>query len=264
MLQTRRGDLPCDHRYMTSAPTVLDLNADLGEGIGDDEAMLALVTSANVACGGHAGDAATMRSVCARAAELGVRIGAHPSYPDRAGFGRTRQDVPERELTTEIFAQVSNLIEAAHAVGTTVGYLKPHGALYHTAAREEGPARAVVQVAVRTGLAVLGPPGALFLQLAQSSGLEAFTEGFADRGYTSGGTLVPRGQDGDVLTDTDQIAARVFALARTGAIAAVDGTPVPLAVRTLCVHGDTPHAVAITRRVREVLLAAGLSPRAFA
>lgn len=249
---------------MTSAPTVLDLNADLGEGVGDDEAMLALVTSANVACGGHAGDATTMRSVCARAAEQGVRIGAHPSYADRAGFGRSRQEVPEQELTAELLAQVSDLIEAANAVGTTVVYLKPHGALYHAAAREQGPAQAVASVAAHTGLAVLGPPGALFLHLAQSSGLEAFSEGFADRGYTADGALVPRGQDGDVLIDTDEIATRISALARTGEIAAVDGSPVPLAVRTLCVHGDTPHAVAIARRVREALVAVGLTPRAFA
>lgn len=248
---------------MTSPPSALDLNADLGEGVGDDEAMLALVTSANVACGGHAGDAATMRSVCARAAGLGVRIGAHPSYVDRPGFGRTKQDVDEEELTSQLQTQVSDLTEAANAVGTAVTYLKPHGALYHAAAREHGPARAVVAVAARARLAVLGPPGALFLQLAADRGLDTFTEGFADRGYRPDGTLVPRGHDGDVLTDIDAIAARVADLVRTGEITAADAGRIPLPVRTLCVHGDTPSALAIAGRVREELVAGGLTPKAF-
>ena len=248
---------------MTSTPSALDLNADLGEGIGDDEAMLAVVTSANVACGGHAGDVATMRSVCAHASDFGVRIGAHPSYVDRAGFGRTQQHVPEGELAGQLQEQVSALIEAAHDVGTAVTYLKPHGALYHAAARERGPAHAVATVAAREKLAVLGPPGALFLRLAAQMGLETYVEGFADRGYTPAGTLVPRGQNGDVLTDPETVAERVADLARTGEIDAVDGSRIPLPVRTLCVHGDTPSAVAIAHRVREALVAGGLDPRAF-
>lgn len=248
---------------MTSALAVLDLNADLGEGIGDDEAMLAVVTSANVACGGHAGDAASMREVCRQAAALDVRIGAHPAYVDRAGFGRTRQEVSEQELTAQLQTQVSDLIAAAGAVGTDVTYVKPHGALYHAAAIEQEPGRAVATVAARAGLAVLGPPGALFLQLAEDLGLDTYTEGFVDRGYTPAATLVPRGQAGDVLTDVEAIAARVVDLAGTGRITAVDGSRIPLAVRTLCVHGDTAGAVAIASRVREELVASGLTPRAF-
>src|SRR5699024_12241503 len=158
---------------------------------------------------------------------------AHPSYADRAGFGRSRQEVPEQELTAEMLAQVSDLIEAASAVGTTVVYLKPHGALYHAAAREQGPAQAVASVAARTGLPVLGPPGALFLHLAQSSGLAAFSEGFADRGYTADGALVPRGPDGGVLIATDEIANRISALARTGGSDTVIGSPTPHAMRPL-------------------------------
>lgn len=248
---------------MPSPPPALDLNADLGEGIGDDAAMLTLVTSANVACGGHAGDANTMGDVCRRATDLGVRIGAHPAYMDRAGFGRTRQDVPEAELTGQLHTQVSELTDAATAVGASLTYLKPHGALYHAAARDHAHARAVATVAARFRLAVLGPPGALFLSLAEELGLAAYTEGFADRGYTSAGTLIPRGERGDLLTDPETIAGRVKQWAATGEMIANDGARLCLPVRSLCLHGDTPSAVAIGRRVREALAAAGLNPQAF-
>lgn len=248
---------------MSAPPPVLDLNADLGEGIGDDPAMLTVITSANIACGGHAGDAGTMRTVAARAAKLGVRIGAHPSYCDPENFGRVRQEVDETTLTAQLHTQVSDLIEASTAVGGCVTYLKPHGALYHTAAREPGPARAVVRVAAEMGCAVVGPPGGLMLRLAEERGLSAFAEGFADRGYTATGALVPRTEPGAMLTDPGQVAARVTQLARTGSVTAADGTTVRLPVRTLCVHGDTPGALALARRVRTALEDAGLAPRAF-
>ncbi|WP_147917803.1 5-oxoprolinase subunit PxpA [Ruania zhangjianzhongii] len=248
---------------MTSAPTVLDLNADLGEGIGDDAAMLTVVTSANVACGGHAGDAGSMRSVCAQAAAAGVRIGAHPSYWDRESFGRNPQEIDEHTLTEQLRTQVSTLIQAATAVGAAVTYLKPHGALYHAAAREPAHARAVVQVAAEVGCAVVGPPGGLMLRLAEARGLLAYPEGFADRGYAVTGALLPRSEPGAVITDPDEVAARVAQLVRTGTMTAADGTSVSLPVRTLCVHGDTPGAVGLARRVRAALEDARLAPRAF-
>lgn len=248
---------------MSAPPPVLDLNADLGEGIGDDNAMLTVITSANIACGGHAGDAGTMRTVAARATELGVRIGAHPSFVDRENFGRLWQQVDETTLTDQLRTQVTDLIEASTAVGARVTYLKPHGALYHAAAREPGPARAVVRVAAEAGCAVVGPPGGLLLRLAQENGLSAYAEGFADRGYTAAGALVPRTDPRAMLTDPDQVAARVAQLARTGTVTATDGTTAHMPVRTLCVHGDTPGAVFLARRVRAALEDAGLTPRAF-
>ena len=248
---------------MSAAASVLDLNADLGEGIGDDAAMLSLVTSANVACGGHTGDAASMRAVAARAAALGVRIGAHPSYADRENFGRVQHEVDEHTLTDQLRTQVGDLIQAADAVGARVTYLKPHGALYHAAARDPAHARAVVRIAAEGGLAVVGAPDALLLRLAAEQGLPTYAEGFADRGYTGTGALLPRSAPGAVLTDPDQVAAQITQLARTGTVTAADGSAVPLAIRTLCVHGDTPGAVTLARRVRAALEDARLAPRPF-
>lgn len=242
---------------------VLDLNADLGEGVGDDAAMLALVTSANVACGGHAGGEDTMREVCERAAHLGVRIGAHVSYRDRANFGRVPVVIAQEELRAQLAAQLAELAEIASAAGARVTYVKPHGALYHAAASNPAHARAVVSVAGQWGLAVVGAPGALALELAAHEGLPTIAEAFADRAYQADGSLVPRGTEGAVLHDGVTIAARVAHLVRTGSIEAVDGTLVPLAVRTLCVHGDTPEAVAIATRVRAELERAGLAPVPF-
>ncbi|QOR69603.1 LamB/YcsF family protein [Ruania alkalisoli] len=241
----------------------LDLNADLGEDVGDDTAMLAIVTSANVACGGHAGDVDTMIATCAAAVARGVRIGAHPAYPDRENFGRRPVAIDEQALTTHLRAQVRDLVEAASAVGGQVTYLKPHGALYHAATRDSEHARAVVTAAADAGLAVVGAPGSVLLDLARTAGLICVAEGFADRAYTPGGALVPRGEPGAVLHDPALIADRVAGLVRTGELPSVDGNRVALDVRTLCVHGDTPDAVTIARRVRAVLDAAGLSPEPF-
>ncbi|UFU07712.1 5-oxoprolinase subunit PxpA [Ruania halotolerans] len=241
----------------------LDLNADLGEGVGDDAAMLSVVTSANIACGGHAGDADTMAATCAVALTHGVRIGAHPAYPDRENFGRAPVVISEAVLTNELRTQVRALIEEASAVGAQVTYLKPHGALYHAATRDPEHARAVVTTAAEAGLAVVGPPGSLLLDLAGRAGLGAVPEAFADRAYTSDGGLVPREQPGAVLHDPIVIAERVMQLLRTGTMIADDGTSVSLDIRTLCVHGDTPGAVAIATHVRAALDRAGLSPVSF-
>ncbi|CAM3688188.1 5-oxoprolinase subunit PxpA [Occultella aeris] len=242
---------------------MLDLNADLGEGVGDDAAMLEVVTSANVACGGHAGDRTTMRTVCEQAAALGVRVGAHVAYPDRENFGRTFTDLAEADLLAHISEQLNELADAAAAAGTRVSYVKPHGALYHAAHAHAAHARAVVTLARGAGLAVVGAPGALVLELAQAAGLPGIPEGFADRAYTPLGSLVPRTEPGAVLHDPRAIAARVAGLIRTGTLTAVDGSQVRLDVRTICVHGDTPDSVAIATRVRAELERAGLAPVPF-
>jgi UPF0271 protein len=249
----------------------MDLNADLGEGfgvwrLGDDEALLGVVTSANVACGFHAGDPATMRRVCARAAEAGVAVGAQVSYRDLAGFGRRFIDVDPDELADDVLYQLAALDGIARAEGTGVSYVKPHGALYNAAVAHEGQARAVVDAvaAYGGGLPVLGLPGSALLRAAESAGLPAVSEGFADRGYTAAGTLVPRREPGALVHDPAAVADRAVRMAVDGEVVAVDGTPVSLRVESICVHGDTPGAVELARTVRTALEAAGLAVAPFA
>jgi UPF0271 protein len=240
--------------------SVLDLNADLGEGVTDDDALLAVVTSANVACGFHAGDAATMRRVAALAAARGVAVGAHVSYRDREGFGRRAMSVPTGELAADVISQ----LHALAAAGARVRYVKPHGALYNTAAVDRGVAAAVCSGVSAFGvLPVLGLPGSHLLSAAEAAGLPAVPEGFPDRAYQADGTLLPRGEPGAVLDDASAIAARAVALAR-GEVAAADGSPVRVQVRSVCVHGDAPAAVGAARAVREALEAAGIRLEAFA
>jgi UPF0271 protein len=243
----------------------MDLNADLGEGfghwtLGDDRALLSVVTSANVACGYHAGDADTMRAVCEMAAEAGVAVGAHIGYRDLAGFGRRFIDVAPETLTNEVLAQLGALSVFARAAGTRVSYVKPHGALYHALARHEAQADAVVD-AVRLfdpSLAVLGASGAVWLKRASVAGLRVWHEAFADRAYTGAGTLVPRGEPGAVLRDPGEIAARCVQLATEGWVRSVGGRPVRVAADSICLHGDTGGAVVIARAVRSALEAAGV------
>ncbi|MFE9609486.1 LamB/YcsF family protein [Streptomyces sp. NPDC006012] len=251
--------------------TSIDLNADLGEGFGhwrltDDEELLAVVTSANVACGFHAGDAVTMRRVCELAAGRGVTIGAQVSYRDLAGFGRRAMDVPPAELAAEVAYQIGALEVFARAAGARVGYVKPHGALYHRVVRDEEQAAAVVDGVLLAGAAlpVLGLPGSRLLERADACGLPTVTEAFADRAYTDEGTLVPRGQDGAVLTDPAAVVARSLDLARDGAVRAHSGARIAVRARSLCLHGDTPGAVQLARRVREHLTASGVRLAAFA
>jgi len=223
------------------APRAIDLNADLGEEVTDDEGLLAVVTSANVACGYHAGNPAIMRAVCGEAVRLGVSIGAQVSYADRSRFGRVELDVAVDLLTEQILDQVGTLAEIAAAEGGTVRYVKPHGALYHRVARDPDQAGAVL---VGSGdLPVLGLPGAVVLELAQASGRRSLLEGFPDRAYTPAGGLVARDQPGAMFTDSALIAARAVELA-----AAVD---------SVCVHGDTPGAVDHARACRDALETAG-------
>jgi len=249
---------------------MIDLNADLGEGFGrwrltDDEQLLTVVTSANVACGFHAVDAPTMRRVCDLAAARGVRIGAQVSYRDLAGFGRRAMDVPPDELAAEVAYQIGALEVFARAAGTRVSYVKPHGALYNRAMHDAEQAAAVIDgvLLAGKGLAVLGLPGSRLLELAGAAGLPAVPEAFADRAYTEEATLVPRGQDGALVTDPDAVVARSLTLARTGVVASRSGAPLAIRARSLCVHGDTPGAVDLARRVRAALEASGVGVEAF-
>ncbi|KOT96023.1 hypothetical protein ADK87_24775 [Streptomyces sp. NRRL F-4711] len=250
---------------------VIDLNADLGEGFGrwtltDDDALLSVVTSANVACGFHAGDPSVMRRVCDLAAERGVRIGAQVSYRDLAGFGRRAMDVPAGELAAEVAYQIGALRVFAEAAGATVAYVKPHGALYNRTVHDDDQARAVVAGVRLAGgaLPVLGLPGSRLLAAAAEAGLTGVPEAFADRAYTAGGTLVPRREPGSVVTDADAVVRRAVAFAVDGSVEAVDGTAVTVAARSLCVHGDTPNAARIAARVRAALETAGVGIGAFA
>jgi len=225
----------------------IDLNADLGEEITDDAGLLAVVTSANVACGGHAGTPETMRAVCAEAARLGVMVGAQVSYVDREHFGRRRLDVAADLLAAQVAEQIGVLAGIAAAEGTAVRYLKPHGALYNRVV--EDPEQAAAVLAGSGELPVLGLPGGVFMELAAVAGRATYREGFPDRGYTADGRLVPRDQAGALVTDVDEIATAALRLA-----AAVD---------SLCVHGDSPHAVAAAVAVRRRLDASGLILRPF-
>ena len=247
----------------------LDLNADLAEGFGiwsltDDDALLDVVTSANVACGFHAGDPATMRRVCARAVERGVVIGAQVSYRDLAGFGRRFLDADPEELTADLLYQVGALREFARAAGGEVAYLKPHGALYNAVVHHDAQAQAVVAAAQQAGLPILGLPGSRLLVRAGEAGVVTHAEAFGDRGYTPEGTLVPRREPGALLPDTDAVVERARRLAADGVIVAVDGTELPTAAASLCLHGDSPGAVASARRVADALREAGVTLAPFA
>jgi UPF0271 protein len=244
----------------------VDLNSDLGEGfgqwtLGDDDALLDVVTSANVACGFHAGDASIMRRVCARAVEAGVAIGAQVGYRDLPGFGRRFIDVEPDALTADVVYQVGALEAFARIAGDRVRYVKPHGALYNAIVQHEQQAAAVVAavVAYDRTLPVLGLPGSEFLRQAAAAGLTTVAEAFADRAYTPQGTLVSRRLDGAVLHDPAEIARRCVAMAAGEPIRDVDGGELTLQPDSICVHGDTPGAVEIARQVREALTTAGVS-----
>jgi 5-oxoprolinase (ATP-hydrolysing) subunit A len=256
---------------MRGTRAAIDLNSDIGEGfgiwrLGDDEALLELVTSVNIACGFHAGDPRIMRALCQRAADGGVAIGAHVSYRDLAGFGRRPMTVEPDDLTADIQYQIGALDGFARMAGTRVAYVKPHGALYNTIAADPAQA-AVVAEAVREydkSLLLVGLAGSPGLEQAQACGVTAVPEAFADRAYTAAGRLVPRTEPGSVIHDPRLIAARCLALASTGAVEAIDGSTVSVTCRSLCVHGDTPGAVQIARAVREALMAAGITLESFA
>ncbi|CAN3131063.1 LamB/YcsF family protein [Mycobacterium sp. smrl_JER01] len=245
--------------------TRVDLNADLGEGfgvwtLGDDNAMLDIVTSANVACGFHAGDPTTLMKVCRAAAARGVRIGAQVSYRDLAGFGRRFIDVSSEDLMADVMYQIGALSTLAAVAGSTVSYVKPHGALYNSIVTNRAQAHAVAQAvqAVNPDLPVLGLAGSAFFASADELGLQTVPEAFADRAYRPDGQLVSRRERHAVLHDVDEIADRVVSMVTAGRVTAVDGSTVPVTVKSVCVHGDTPGAVHIATVVRERLLNTGV------
>jgi len=248
----------------------IDLNADLGEGfgvwrLGDDDAMLGIVTSANIACGFHAGDPAGLLSVCRLAAERGVRIGAQVSYRDLAGFGRRFIDVAPEDLHADVVYQIGALHGLARVAGTSVSYVKPHGALYNTIVtnREQAAAVAEAVSAVDVGLPVLGLAGSVFFDEAQRRGLRTVPEAFADRAYRPDGQLVSRREPGAVLHDAAAIAERVLTMVTGRSVTAVDGSAVALQVESVCVHGDSPGAVQIASAVSDRLKADGIDLKAF-
>ncbi|NUT36142.1 MAG: LamB/YcsF family protein [Hamadaea sp.] len=240
----------------------MDLNADLAEGfghwtLGDDDALLTVVTSANVACGFHAGDPGIMRRACAGAAANGVRIGAQVGYRDLAGFGRRKIEYELPELRDEIIYQVGALQALARAEGVDVAYVKPHGALYHAVEHVE----AVVEATLAVELALLCAPESRLATEAGDAGVPVIFEGFADRAYRADGTLLPRGKPGAVIGDTEEVVARALLMAVDQRVIALDGTVVPHNVDSICVHGDTPGAVTLARSVRAALEEAGVELR---
>jgi 5-oxoprolinase (ATP-hydrolysing) subunit A len=248
----------------------VDLNADLGEGfgvwkLGDDDAMLDVVTSANVACGFHAGDSALLLRTCRAAADRGVRIGAQVSYLDLAGFGRRFIDVDPEDLKADVIYQIGALQAIAHVAGSAVTYVKPHGALYNAIVTNHDQARAVAEAvhAVDPALPVLGLSGSVFFAEAQDLGLRTVSEAFADRAYRSDGQLVSRRLPNAVLHDIDEIVDRVSSMVTAGRVAAADGSMIPITVESVCVHGDSPGAVQIANAVRDRLGSDGVELKAF-
>ena len=248
----------------------VDLNADLGEGfgiwqLGDDENMLDIVTSANLACGFHAGNPVGLARICGAAAARGVRIGAQVGYFDLAGFGRRRIEVEPEELRADVVYQIGALQAMARAAGTALGYVKPHGALYNTVASDPEQARAVAEAvhAADPGLPVLGPAGSAFFAEAVRLGLRTVAEAFADRAYLPDGTLVPRRDPGAVLHEPEQVADRVASMVTAGQLTAVDGSVIGVEAESICVHGDSPGAVRIAAAVRRRLQAEGVALKAF-
>ncbi len=249
----------------------IDLNSDLGEGygiwtMGDDDAMLGIVSSANVACGFHAGDPLTIRATVDGAAARGVAVGAHVSYPDRVGFGRRPMDVTQAELTADVIYQIGALQGIARAAGTRVTYVKPHGALYNTIANDARQADAVIAAIkdIDPSLVLMALAGTPVLQRAADAGLATVAEAFGDRAYTPDGQLVSRREKGAVLHDADAVAARMLRLAAEGVIEAIDGSTLRLHADSICVHGDSAGAVDMARRIRDALTGDGIAIAPFA
>lgn len=246
--------------------TTIDLNSDLGENVpdrvvSDDEAMLGLVTSANVSCGFHAGNPEGIRATVAAATRSGVVIGAHPGYDDYEGFGRRPMDVPAATLQAQVEYQIGALIGLTTAVGGEVAYVKPHGGLYNRIVHDEAQAKVVVDAikAIDPGLVFLGLAGSVSNRVAESAGLTVAAEAFADRAYNPDGSLVSRTEEGAVLHDPDAVAERVLRLVETGRITAVDGSVVTVEAQSICFHGDSEGSIAMARAARSRLEEAGVT-----
>lgn len=244
---------------------MIDLNADVGEGF-DDESLLPYLTSCNIACGAHAGDTATMRKTLEAALRRGVACGAHPGYPDRKNFGRVEVPMTLGELSASLKEQLTVLESAARRLGARIRHVKPHGALYHAAARRRDVARAVAEaVAGRDGEPILvGFPGSALLAEGARAGLRTAAEGFADRLYLADGNLAPRSLAGSVHSSPEKAAEQALEIARDRCVTAADGTRVPVEAQTICLHGDTPGAAAIAAAVRRKLEEAGIEVRSLA
>lgn len=247
---------------------VVDLNADLGEAdtlLPSDLAVLDCVTSANLSCGFHAGNLTAIRASLVAALERGVTVGAHVSYRDREGFGRRRLEVPAHRLRADIVEQYEILAGIAATAGGSVPYLKPHGALYNRMGVDEAVAAVVVEAVKECGIRLLvGQAGTVVAELADGAGLEVVAEAFADRGYLGHGGLVPRDDPDAVFSDPQSVAKRAISLVTRGGVEAADGSWVPVACETLCVHGDSPSASASAQETRRALEAAGVTVRSFA
>ena len=239
----------------------IDLNADVGEGSDQDAALMSLISSANIACGYHAGDAQSMREAVALARDRLVAVGAHPSFPDRENFGRREMRLSAHEIQECIRAQVEALAAVATAEGTRVRHVKPHGALYNMAARDEEVAEAVARAVhdVDPTLLLFGLSGSTLMTVAARIGLRTVSEVFADRAYRADGSLLPRDQPGSVLHDDSGVATRAVGMAREGTVVAVSGDVITVRAETICVHGDTPGAAALARRIRDDLVRAGVT-----
>ncbi|MDM0045301.1 5-oxoprolinase subunit PxpA [Variovorax dokdonensis] len=241
----------------------IDLNADLGEGAGSDEELLALVSSANIACGWHAGDAKTMQQCVRWALDHGVAIGAHPSFPDRENFGRSTMHLPPEEITANVLYQIGALAAIVKAEGGVLSHVKPHGQLYNQAVKEPQLAQAIVEAVRRfdPGLKFFGLAGSGMIEAARRAGLTPVEEVFADRGYMPDGSLVPRSQPGALIDDEEQSLAQTMSLVRDHSVRAIDGTQVSVNAQSVCLHGDGAHALAFARRIRERLTNEGIAIR---
>ena len=249
----------------------IDLNADLGEGfghyrVGADAALLPLLTSANIACGFHAGDPMTMRETVAAAVRSGVAIGAHPGYPDLLGFGRRELDATAAEVTADVIYQIGALDAVCRAGGTRLRYVKPHGALYNRAAIDRPIADAIADAIRRTDptLVLLGLAGSEMIAAGRAAGLRTAAEAFADRAYARDGTLVPRSRPGAVVDDVERVVARALRMVTSHTVTAIDGTDLAIEADSLCVHGDTPGALALVAALRARLDLDGVAVAPFA
>ncbi|MBO4122226.1 5-oxoprolinase subunit PxpA [Cupriavidus gilardii] len=239
----------------------IDLNADLGEGCGSDEALLALISSANIACGWHAGDASTMLQTVQWALAKGVAIGAHPSYPDRENFGRTEMQRDPRKVYADVLYQIGALAAIVKSQGGRLAHVKAHGALYNQAARDRTLAQAIVD-AVRDfdpQLTFFGLAGSVMIEVARAAGLTVKEEVFADRGYNPDGSLVRRGTPGALLDDDEAVLAQTLSMVRERKVRAIDGHWIPIQADTVCLHGDGPHALAFAQRIRDRLREEGIA-----
>jgi UPF0271 protein len=244
----------------------IDLNADLGEGCDNDEALLGLVSSANIACGWHAGDARTMRQCVRWAIDKGVAIGAHPSFPDRENFGRSEMNLPPEDIVAGVLYQVGALAAIVKAEGGTLSHVKAHGALYNQAVKDPVLADALCEAVRRfdPGLRFFGLAGSGMIGAAERAGLKPVEEVFADRGYQPDGSLVPRSRPGALIEDEEASLAQTLSLVRDHRVKAIDGSLVAVNAQTVCLHGDGAHALAFARRIRERLAAEGIAVVALA